>query len=78
MSPADGFRWQERTRYLPSRWAPAPARPDRPGEADSRERLLEAPSSTGHGSVRPIPQRAEVMRQLAAPSGNLTQQETLA
>ncbi|WP_405724677.1 hypothetical protein OG607_19485 [Streptomyces sp. NBC_01537] len=41
------------------------------------ERLLEAASSTGHGSVRPIPLSAEVMRQLAARSSDLTQQETL-
>jgi hypothetical protein len=43
-----------------------------------RERLLEAAASAGHGSVRPFPPRAEVMRQLAALSGDLTQQETLA
>ncbi|WP_461066218.1 hypothetical protein [Streptomyces pseudoechinosporeus] len=42
-----------------------------------RERLLEAAPSTGNGSVRPIPPCAEVMRQLAAPSGDSTQQETL-
>ena len=43
-----------------------------------RERLLEAASSTGHDSVRPIAPRAEGMRQLAALSSDLTQQETLA